>query len=157
MDFQRLAILVFAAAGLIPPKSFGQGILIPSLTNQAMVFDHSGHLYFSNTDGWIRRFNVFTKQIDAQYELGEPLNGLDISPDDSFLLVGSGNPNVVGPAHAFYKVDLNNGSITGISSRAEAGGDGWDVAIASNDTAIVTIYNFGWSTLGSAVPSRSYL
>lgn len=126
--------------------SFSQGISIPSLTVQGMVFDHSGHLYFSNTDGFVRRYNISTKSIDAQYDFGQPLNGLDISPDDSFLLVGSGDPNIPGLRYAFFRLSLIDGAITGISSPSEVGGGGWDVAIAANNTALVTTHTFGAGT-----------
>src|SRR5438045_2368104 len=66
-----------------------QSTLIPLTSGRGMVFDHGGHyLYISTPDGFIQRYSLATKQIDLSYNLGGSLAGLDIAPDDSFLLVG---------------------------------------------------------------------
>jgi hypothetical protein len=103
-----------------------------------MVFDHSGkYLYITTSDGWVRRYNLSTNQLEAGYNLGGSLNGADIAPDDSFLLVAQ--DNVTGGQGTFHRLDLGTGAVTNINyTRIVNEAGGWDVAIASNGLALVT-------------------
>jgi hypothetical protein len=106
-----------------------------------MVFDHAGkYLYVSTSDGFVRRYNIATNQVDNSYNLGGSLYGLDIAPDDSFLIVAQ---NVVSNGQGtFHKIDLGNGAVTNITyavdnNVGEAGA--WDVAVLANGSAIATV------------------
>src|SRR5436309_2928380 len=71
-----------------------QNLLVPLTTRRDMVFDHSGrYLYITTSDGWVRRYNLSTGQLEAGYNLGGSLNGADIAADDSFLLVAQDSVN----------------------------------------------------------------
>ncbi len=124
-----------------PSPSFG--------TARDLVFDHSGrYLYVSNWEGFIQRYNLASGVLDRSYNLGGSLNGIDISLDDSFLLVAQ---HVKGVAQGmFQKIDLNSGNVAAIPyplAFAESGGR--DVAMAANGKAIVTteLEGFGWVPL----------
>jgi hypothetical protein len=103
-----------------------------------MVFDRGGkYLYITTSDGWVRPYNLSTGQLETGYNLGGSLNGVDIAPDDSFLLVAQ--DVVSGSQGIFHKLDLGTGSVTNITynrSGSEAGA--WDVAIGSNGLALAT-------------------
>ncbi len=83
----------------------------------------------------MRRYNLSTDVLETGYNLGGSLNGADITPDDSFLLVAQNNTN--GSQGTFHKLNLLTGAVTNINYPSSAGG-GWDVAIASNGLAMVT-------------------
>ena len=86
----------------------------------------------------IRRYNLTTRTVDRTFNLGGSLNGLDIAPDDSFLLVAQQVYN--GTQAMFQKLDVQSGAITNIIYQRDAPGEGggWDVAIAPNGTALVS-------------------
>ena len=138
--FVRLGVLCVFGFTLIAETSlvYGQSTLIPLTTHRAMVFDHAGkYLYISTSDGYVQRYNLTTKQIDNSYQLGGSLNGIDVAPDDSFLLVAQ--DNLTSGEGTFQRVNLGNGTITNINytpDTQEIGG--WDVAICSNGLAFVT-------------------
>jgi WD40 repeat protein len=127
-------LLFFATACAL----YAQSTLISVPTRRDMVFDRAGkYLYISTSDGWVRRYNLSTGQLESGYNLGGKLNGMDIAPDDSFLLVAQ--DVVSGAQGIFHRLDLNTGSVTNITYNrdfSEAGA--WDVAIGSNGIALAT-------------------
>src|SRR2546430_2598713 len=91
-----------------------QSTLIPLTTRRDMVFDHSGrYLYVTTSDGFVRRYSISTGQLEAGYNLGGSLNGIDITPDDLFLLVAQNN--VGGSQGTFHKINSITGAVTNIS------------------------------------------
>jgi hypothetical protein len=143
-----LAVLFLVVA---PAFVLAQSTLIPLTTRRDMVFDRTGsYLFITTSDGWVRRYNLGTGQLEPGYNVGGALNGLDISPDNSFLLVAQ--DFVSGSQGIFHRIDLATGSVTNIiyaRNGAEAGA--WDVAIASNGLALATTrlpdFYSGWTPL----------
>jgi hypothetical protein len=123
---------------VVPEQIHAQSTLIPLTARRGMIFDHGGHyLYISTSNGFVQRYNLATKQVDNSYQLGGSLNGIDIAPDDSFLLVGQ--DGLTSGQGTFHRIDLSNGFVTNIHytpDMQEIGG--WDVAICSNGLAFVT-------------------
>jgi WD40 repeat protein len=128
---------------IFPSNSLGFGKIIDVQDTargevvRDMVFDAAGkYLYISTSFGLVERYNLSTGGLETPYDLGGSLNGLDISPDDSFLLVAQAS---FGPTEGtLQKVDLSTDTITNINYPldmvyGEAGV--WDVAIASNGLA----------------------
>jgi hypothetical protein len=110
----------------------------PSLADRRdMVFDHSGkYLYVGTSTGFVMRYNLATNLTDSVYDLGGSLNGIDIAPDDSFLIACQDNTGVIDGT--VQKVDLGTGQISNIPFRRNDEGGGWDVAIGSNGLALLT-------------------
>jgi hypothetical protein len=132
-------------------QSKAQSTLISLSTRRGMVFDHAGnHLYIATSSGTVQAYNLSTNQFDNSYNIGSSLNGIDIAPDDSFLLAAE---NSVGISQGvFYRLNLSNGTVTNInytkdSRLGESGA--WDVAIGSNGLALVTTQypGSGWTPL----------
>jgi hypothetical protein len=140
-----LGILLLAA----PASNLAQGTFVSAPTRRAMVFDHAGKfLYFTGSDGYVRRYNVVANQVDLSYNLGGFLNGLDIAPDDSYLLVAQYGVN--GPIGFVQKIDLASGTISNLTfTRTDGEAGTWDVAIAGNGLAFfTTLYGgSGWTPL----------
>jgi outer membrane biosynthesis protein TonB len=140
------ALAILSSATNLPAQS----TLIPSTTRRDMVFDHAGkYVYISTTDGYVQRYNLATNQIDASYNLGGSLNGLDIAPDDSVLLVAQAT--LSNGSGVFHKIDLITGLVTNILYTPESGGESgaWDVKIFATGSAFGTT-NFsgsGWTPL----------
>jgi hypothetical protein len=128
------ATMALSAAQL----SFAEGTLIPLTTRRDMVFDHSGrYLYITTSDGWVKRYNLATAQLEPGYNLGGSLLGADIAPDDSFLLVSQSATN--GADGTVHKLDLASGNSTDITyQRRFQEGGAFDVAIAAGGRAFFT-------------------
>jgi hypothetical protein len=94
-------------------------------------------LYIATADGFLKRYNLVTSQIDWTYNLGGSLNGIDIAPDDSFLLIAQA---VVSSTQGeIQELNLRNSAVTNIPytlANGEAGA--WDVAIGVNGLALFT-------------------
>lgn len=121
-----------------------QGTFIDVPTRRDMVFDHVGkYLYISTTEGKVKLYNLATGSInDINLGIVGGLNGLDISVDDSFLLVAQDLPGLT--QGFFHKVYLPSGSSTPIPYTREAGETGaWDVAIDWENRALVTTQHDG--------------
>jgi len=125
-----------------------EGFLIPTVRT-GMVFDHAGqNLYISDGDGLIKTLNLSTRTFGRSYNLGGWIWGIDIAPDDSFILAAQAT--VSGSQGTFQRVNLANGAITNIHyTRAPLEVGGWDVAIGSNGLAMVTTQfaGSGWTPL----------
>ncbi len=152
---QTTALLLIASTIAVSvPGAYSQSTLIPVLNRRDMVFDHAGrYLYITTSDGWVRRYNLATQELAPGYNLEGALNGLDIAPDDSFLLVAQDVvTNSVGRVH---RVDLNTGATTNIiypvgdSEKAGA----WEVVIAANQRAFVTS-SYAHDLSSGAIPLR---
>ena len=118
----------------------GQGTLISVPNPRRAVFSHGGqYLYVSCADGLVRRYNTTTRRVDLSYSLGGSLTGIDISPDNSFLLVN--HYDVTAGTVKLNKIDLQTGAITSLffSPFFPPFDRGlWDVAITSNGYAFAT-------------------
>jgi hypothetical protein len=108
-----------------------------------MVFDHAGrYLYIATAEGFVFPYDVATGTYSEPYNLGGSLNGMDIAPDDSFLLVAQ---SCTGAAEAcMQKLELGSGTVTNITfplANELSSSGSWDVGIASNGLAIFTSCN----------------
>jgi len=121
--------------------------LIPVTNGQDMVFAHSGkYLYISTSNGLVQVYNTSTHILQSPNNPGGSLHGLDIAPDDTFLLVAQ--DNVGATQGTFHKIDLKTGAITNLNYSLEFGeAGGWDVAIGSNGLALATTKAAGWTPL----------
>ena len=131
-------INAFAAVTALVPGPPPTVSIIPVTNGQDMVFAHSGkYLYVSTSNGLVQVYNTSTHVLQPPYNLGGSLNGLDIAPDDTFLLVAQDN---VGTTQGtFHRVDLGTGAITNLNySLAFGEAGGLDVAIGSNGLALAT-------------------
>jgi hypothetical protein len=114
-----------------------------------MVFDHSSkYLYIATYDGHVWPYNLITRQFETPYNFDGSLLGIDIAPDDSFLIAAQA---VTGIAQgAFQKLDLHSQAITNLAyTRAFYEAGGWGVALTSNGTAFGTteLAGSGWVPL----------
>lgn len=136
----RFVTACIVAAGIIGPAALAQAqsTLIPLTTRRDLVFDHAGrYLYITTSDGWVRRYDLATAQLESGYNIGGSLNGTDIAPDDSFLLLAQSATS--GANGRFQKLELASGSVSNIEyARAFQETGAWDVAIASNGLALCT-------------------
>src|SRR4051794_30088732 len=105
---RRLAAFFLSVSAAITATSrerHADSRLIPLANRQAMVFDHaSQNLYITTTTGTVQRYNLASSSIDKTFNLGGTLNGIDIAPDDSFLLVTQEEPS--GTDGILHKVNL---------------------------------------------------
>lgn len=143
-----VALCLWVVAAIITQTAAqAQSTLIPLTTRRDMVFDHSGrYLYITTSDGWVRPYNLLTRQLEPGHNLGGWLNGADISPDDSFLLVAQKNVAAQGTIH---KLNLLTGAITNINYSLYDADGAWDIAIGSHGRALFTT-NYpgtGWTPL----------
>jgi hypothetical protein len=110
-----------------------------------MVFDHAGnYLYITTSDGFVRPYNFSTGQLETGYNLGGSLNGVDIAPDDSFLLIAQNN--LQASQIIIHRLSLTNGAVTNIGFTPlyfESATGAWDVAIGANGLALVTAFQGG--------------
>jgi len=74
------------------------------------VLFRSTHLYIGDGKGWVHRYNIFTNQFEDHYNVGGQPNGIDIAPDDSFLIVAQGVGGLT--QGSFQKIDLATRAIT---------------------------------------------
>lgn len=134
-------LLLTLAAGDLP----AQVALIPVTAPRDLVFDHAGkYLYISTLTGEVQRYNLSTGRLESPYNLGGSLRGMDISADDSFLLVAQ--QNTEGTEGTFHKLDLATALVTDIHYVREQWENGaWDVAIAANNLAFGATYHGGSS------------
>lgn len=124
-----------------------QGTLIPVETATDFVFDFSGQrLYISTSDGFVQRYNISTGQLEAPFNVGGRLNGIDVARDNSFVLV---TQNAVGVSQGtIHRVNTSTGAVININyTREFSEGGSYDVAIASNGIAFVTTHfeGSGWT------------
>jgi hypothetical protein len=133
-------IFAFLFALLTAVDLQAQSTLIPLATRRDMVFDHAGkYLYITTSDGFVRPYNLLTGQLETGSNLGGSLNGVDIAPNDSFLLIAQNN--TTGSEGTFHKLDLRTGALSNINYPLDSWSHetgAWDVAIASNGVALAT-------------------
>jgi hypothetical protein len=130
--------------GPTPTPTPGPASLQNIPARRGMVFDHSGrHLYITTSDGFVQPYNLLTGHLETAYNLGGWLNGVDIAPDDSFLLIAQYDTGI--SQGTFHKLDLTTRTVTNISYTLAPDGEigGWDVAIGSNGLAFVTTQFYG--------------
>ena len=130
--------LLFTFAAI--SDGLSQSTLIPLPTRRDMVFDQaSQHLYITTSDGWVRPYDLVAGRLETGYNLGGSLNGVDISADDSFLLVAQ---SVAGTTEGhFHRLDLHTGAVVDIPYPLTGGSQesgAWDVVIAGNGMAFVS-------------------
>jgi hypothetical protein len=105
------------------PPTFG--------TPRDLVFDHAGqHLYITTAEGLLWPYNLSTNTLGIPFNVGGSPYGIDITANDSVLLIGQGFPGLT--QGAFQKVDLATGAITSLGfQRSSFEFGSWDVAISS--------------------------
>jgi len=136
-------------SSLVAPPGFVEGALLAVPTRRDMVFDHAGkYLYITTSDGLVEKYNLSSGSFEPAYNVGGSLNGMDISADDSFLLLAQNDTGIA--EGVVHKLDLTTGEVTNITYTLafyETGA--WDVAIASNNLAFVTTQfgGSGWTPL----------
>jgi Ca2+-binding RTX toxin-like protein len=106
-----------------------------------LVYDGTrGLLYITTGDGDLERYDVGARSLLASWDIGTSLNGADITGGGEYLLVAEGA--VTGSQAVVHKVDLGSGAVTNatysLPDNTEQGA--WDIAVASNGTALVTGY-----------------
>ena len=122
-----------------PPAPASTGTHVFGLPRD-MVFDHSGkYLYITTYTGLVWPFNLLARKFEMPYDLGGPLNGVDIAPDDSYLLVGQTKTGLT--QGVLHKITLSTGALTNIPVPGKAAV--WDVAIASNGSALFDMAGYG--------------
>lgn len=107
-------------------------------TPRDMVFDHAGQrLYISTAEGLVWPYNLSTNTFGTPFNFGGSPYGLDITADDSVLLVAQGTGGLT--QSAYQKRTLATGAMTNIVyTRPFSGGSPLDVAVASNGLALGT-------------------
>jgi hypothetical protein len=104
-----------------------------------LIYDNSrNRLYVTTAGGLIRRFDVASQTLLSPLVVGSSLNGGDITPDGHYLYVTEGA--IAGVVH---KVDLNTGTVTDLTYPAQSESGGWDLKIASNGKAFLTVKTDG--------------
>ena len=127
--YTAVGIRIFALPDPLPI----QPTKAASLANvQSVAFDHSGkYLYAATVDGAVIQYDYPGRSIVKVYSLGGSLNGIDIAPDDSFLLVGQGCPGLL--QSVCYKINLHTGEVTDVLCPRFYGENGVSgVAVAAN-------------------------
>src|SRR2546423_520956 len=155
LSYPRAILLILISLATVAAEIRAQNTLIPLTTRRDMVFDHTGkYLYISTSDGFVQRYNLTTNQIDNSYNLGGSLNGLDIAPDDSFLLVAQGQ--LENSQGKFQKLNLTTGAVTNIAYSPATAGEagGYSVTIAANGIALVTTARQSGTSGGNSFPLR---
>jgi WD40 repeat protein len=111
-------------------------------TRRDIVFDHSGRFaYITTSTGLVERYDLATGALQIIADLGGALNGADISPDDSFLLIAQANMGVANGV--VHRLDLATGAVTNLQfARRYPESGSWDVAIGSKGRAFFTTSNF---------------
>jgi hypothetical protein len=115
------------------PGTPRQPEIIPTVPyRRGMVFDHTGqHLYIATSIGVVQRFSVPAGELERSYNVGGLSDGIDIAPDDSYLVIAEGSPGIA--MGAFQKLDLQTGAVTNITyPLGWYDSSAWDVKIASN-------------------------
>lgn len=109
------------------PREFG----LP----RGMVFNHRGdHLYGTTGTGLIYSFDVNSGVFDRTFDVGGALNGIDISPDDSFLIAAQALSG--GTEGTLHRVNLADGSVKNYNYPWTPAG--WDVAITATNRVFFT-------------------
>jgi hypothetical protein len=140
----RTAVISFLSL-LAGSDLLAQGTLIDVPARRDMVFDHVGkYLYISTSDGKVERYTLATGSLEIIFTNPDPggLNGIDISADDSFLLVAQDLPGLT--QGVFQKINLISGEFRSIRYERQSGETGaWDVAIDWENRALVTTQHGG--------------
>ncbi|MEM7010616.1 MAG: hypothetical protein AAF585_03945, partial [Verrucomicrobiota bacterium] len=130
------------------------GVELPIEDRNAFVFSNAGDRLFVTTDhGLVYTYHIANRQIEQVFHLDERVNGLDIDPTDSFLLVSRMARNLVDATEgAIFKIELSTEAISLLTFELEEHEDEtYDVGIANSTTALViSSYSGG----GSSTPIR---
>ena len=123
--------------------------LIPVTNHQDMVFDPTRELlYITTDDGKVERFDLKTQSLLSRIHVGDVLNGADITPDGTQLVVAE---DVSGQDQGFvHLVDLTDNTVSTVAYTLDFGEIGaWDIAVGSNGSAFVTTDygGSGWTSL----------
>ncbi len=113
--------------------------LIPVTDYQDLVYDPTRNiLYITTSDGTVQRYDVATQTLLAPFQVGNRLEGADITPDDSSLFVADDERGAT--QGWFHQVNLTTGAVTNVSYWLTQSAEGsWDIAIANNGIALATI------------------
>lgn len=123
--------------------------LIPVTNHRDMVFDPTRNLlYITTDDGDLERFDLTTQTLLNPIQVGNVLNGADITPDGSQLVIAE---DVIGQGQGFvHLLDLSDNEVSTVAYELDFGEIGaWDIAVGANGTAFVTTDygGSGWTPL----------
>jgi hypothetical protein len=113
-------------------------------TLQDIVFDGSGnHVYVTSKDGFVWPYNMAAAAYEKPFFVGGAPNAIDISADDSFLVIGQYDDGLA--EAALHRVDLPSGAVTNLTFRkAETGEYGiTGVALTASGTAVCATRAYG--------------
>ncbi|MFN3389374.1 MAG: hypothetical protein ACK40O_10625, partial [Allosphingosinicella sp.] len=106
-------------------------------------------LYVAGSDGFVRVYDIATRTLQATWDVGVELGGIDLSPDGSYLLVVERQFVSYTPSNeawwynqgviTTYRVDTATGATTSMPVNVSGQqGPFFDVAILNNGTALLT-------------------
>jgi DNA-binding beta-propeller fold protein YncE len=129
----RTLTIVLSIAACLP----AQGELIPVPGRRDVGDQRRGVLLIGSTAGVIERFDVRRRTFLPPVDVGDSVQGMDITPDGRRLYVGEASTSAT---HGFVRVlDLDTLEVSTIGYQLERGEAGaWDVAIANNGKGFVT-------------------
>ncbi|MEP0869441.1 hypothetical protein NDA01_06480 [Trichocoleus desertorum AS-A10] len=124
-----------------------QSLFIPIANHRDLIFDPKrALLYITTDDGDLERYDIATRTLFTPIDVGNSLNGGDITPDSSFLYIAEG---LRGATQGFVrKVNLVTGAITNLTYNLDFGeGGGWDLKIAANGKGFLSTQyeGSGWT------------
>ncbi len=140
--FTNLAPGTYAVA-IAPPIGWQQtsplradtSSLIPVTDRRDLIFDPLRNtLYMPTSAGKVERYDVTTHSLLTPWQVGNSLNGGDITPDSSALYIAE---NQVGATQGFIrKVNLADGTVKNLTFNLDYDNTPSDVAIGANGLAI---------------------
>lgn len=121
----------------LPSNNAGmQSTLIPVADHRDLIFDPGRDLlYITTSDGDVERYDVNSRTLLTPFDVGNSLNGGDITPDGNFLYIAEGQR---GATQAFIrKVNLNDGVVTNLTFNLTYDDIPSDVAIGPNGIGLI--------------------
>jgi hypothetical protein len=112
---------------------------IPIKNYRDLVFDPTRYLlYITTSDGLVQRYDPVTETLLAPFQVGNRLEGADITCDGGSLYVADDERGVA--QGWIHHLDLVTGTITNAAYWLSANeGGSYDVAVGANAKALVTI------------------
>lgn len=120
------------------PNPGMQSVLIPVTDRRDLIFDPQRDLlYITTSDGDLQRYDIDTQTLLNPFNVGNSLNGGDITPDGNALYIAEDQR---GATQGFVrKVSLSDGTVTNLTYDLDFGeGGAWDVNIALNGKGFLT-------------------
>jgi hypothetical protein len=143
-DFTNLAPGTYTVAVVLPSgwsqtaQTSVQSTLIPVVNRRDLIVDPMrDRLYVTTSDGKIERYDITSRTLLMPWQVGNALNGGDITPDGSSLYVAENQPGAT--QRFFRKVNLTTGDVTNLTFAPEPfvfDGSPSDIAITANGLGI---------------------